>query len=271
MLDWLNRRIGKYAIPKLGLIIVLFQAVAYVADMATEPGHTPLSNLLTLDLDQVRAGEVWRLLTFVFIPPKVSPLFLLCGLYFFWMMSSALEAQWGAFRFNLYLAVSWAMTLATTIILVLFQPALIHENPQNSWMLGSVFLAFAWLWPNFTILLFFILPVKIKYLAFITWLFYILTLCTGSNLDRGLVVAAIANFLLFFGFDIVRRMRSGHRQLAGKVSEARDAQIPFHRCAVCGVTEKTDPAARFRTCAECRPAREYCMVHLKEHQHVIAP
>jgi len=271
MLDWLNRRIGRYAIPKLGLIIVLFQAVAYVADMDEGPGHQPLSNLLSLDLDQVRAGEVWRLLTFVFIPPQVNPLFLLCGLYFFWMMSSALEAQWGAFRFNVYLAVSWAMTLATTTIMALFDPTLIHANPQNSWMLGSVFLAFAWLWPNFTILLFFIIPVKIKYLALVTWLFYILTLCVGTMLDRGLVVAAIANFLLFFGSDIVRRMRSGHRQMVVKVSEVRDAQVSFHRCTVCGVTEKSDPAARYRTCAQCRPAREYCMVHLKEHSHVIAP
>jgi len=271
MLDWLNRRIGRYAIPKLGLIIVLFQAVAYVADMGTPAGHLPLSNMLQLDLDQVRAGEVWRLVTFVIIPPPVSPLFVLCGLYFFWMMSSALEAQWGAFRFNVYLAVSWAMTLGTTVILALFDPTLMHANPQNAWMLGSVFLAFAWLWPNFVILLFFIIPVKIKYLALVTWLFYILTLATGSNLDRGLVVAAIANFLLFFGFDIVRRMRSGHRQMAAKVAEVRNAQIPFHRCAVCGVTETSDPTAHYRICAVCRPAREYCMVHLKEHQHVIAP
>jgi len=206
--------------------------------------------------------------TFVVVPPLSNPIFLLFGLYFFWMMSSALEAQWGAFRFNVYLAIGWAMTLLTTLGMACFDPALLHYNPQNSWLLSSVFLAFAWLWPNFSILLFFIIPLKVKHLALITWLFYLLTLCTGTMIDRGLVLAAIANFLLFFATDIVRRMRSGHRQMAATISAVRDAQVPFHRCAVCGVTETSDPGARYRTCDQCRPAREYCMVHLKDHQHV---
>ena len=271
MLDWLNRRIGRYAIPKLGLIIVLFQGVAYLATLMTPPGHPPLSDLIALDLGQVRTGEIWRLVTFVFVPPLSNPIFILFALYFFWMMSSALEAQWGAFRFNVYLAVGWAVTLLTTIGMAIYNPDLIHVNPQNSWMLGSVFLAFAWLWPNFTILLFFIIPVKIKYLALVTWLLYLYALCTGTMLERGLVLAAIANFLLFFAPDMVRRMRSGHRQMVTKISDVRGAHIPFHLCATCGVTEKSDPSACYRVCGECRPAREYCMVHLKEHQHVVQP
>jgi hypothetical protein len=271
MLDALARRLGRYAIPQLGLIIALLQGALYVLCMQQASGGGPvIYDQLTLDLDRIRGGEIWRLATFVVLPPMTNPIFLLCGLYFFWLMSSSLEAQWGAFRFNVYLGVGWVVTVATAIALALLAPGMNDAVPQNVWLLGSVFLAFAWLWPDFVILLFLIIPVKVKYLALVTWIVYLWTICVGSWLERGLVAAAIANFVLFFGVDIVRRMRSGHRRMAAKITEIKEADEAFHRCAVCGVTEKIDPAVHYRTCTDCRPAREYCMAHLKGHEHVRA-
>ncbi|MBA3710347.1 MAG: hypothetical protein H0W83_16175 [Planctomycetes bacterium] len=268
MLEWLARRFGRYAIPKLGLLIVAAQGITWLIASQESAGGATVTSMLELDLAKVRAGEWWRLLSFVVLPPTTNAIFLLCALYFFWLMSNALEAKWGSFRFNCYLAVGWLVTLAAGVATAAVVGDLHAQPAQNGWMMGSVFLAFAWLWPDFVIMLFLIIPVKVKYLAAVTWACYLWTLCVGSWGERALVVAAIANFLLFFSGQIVQRMRRGHRQMVEKVVQIRDADQAFHTCVVCGATEKTQPDAQFRTCGECRPAREFCLAHLKGHEHL---
>ncbi len=129
-------------------------------------------------------------------------------------------------------------------------------------------LAFAWLFPDYTLMLFFVLPVKVKWLALLTWLFYGYTLITGGWAERLLVLAAVANFLLFFSQDIYARARYGHRKLKqhSVVIAARDK--PLHICTVCGITDKTDRTMDFRYCTKCEPPVAYCSEHLRTHAHL---
>ena len=152
----------------------------------------------------------------------------------FYLMGNALEGHWGAFRYNLFLLIGYLVTVAVTFLFPF--PA-----ATNIFIGGSVFLAFAWLYPDFQIYIFFILPVKIKWLALLTWIGYGYELLVGSWHTRLLVVASISNFLLFFGKDIIWRMKTGNRKMIFQAKQFTGAREAFHTCATCGKTDISHP------------------------------
>lgn len=253
----LERRLGPLALPHLTLCLVAGQVIFYIA----QSFDATIVDALCLRGDAVLRGEVWRLVTFLFIPPATNPLFALFGWYFFYLMGSALESQWGAFRYNAFLLIAWAATVAVGFILP-------HTPATNLFIGGSVFLAFAWLYPEFQIFLFFILPVKVKWIALVTWLSYAMTLLAGTAVERLLVLASVLNLLVFFGRDIYYRIRAGRRRMAQQVAVIREQAGPRHRCAVCGKDSESQPDLDFRYCTDCRPARAYCPDHLNAHPHL---
>jgi hypothetical protein len=135
--------------------------------------------------------------------------------------------------------------------------------------LASIFLAFAWIWPNHRILLMLVIPVAVKWVALLTWLGYGLGLLSGDVGTRLAIVAGIANFAAFCGAEVWRWARRSGRAVGGAVTAVVNEGAAFHTCAACGTTEKKDPTARFRVCVECRPGRDYCMKCLDGHSHRI--
>jgi len=216
----------------------------------------------------VLTGQIWRLVTFLFLPPvttltPMGAVFLAFGWYMFYLMGSALEHYWGEFRFNAYVGIGWLLTVAAAFAFPLV-------NATNVFLAGSVFLAFAYLNPDFELLLFFILPVKIKWIALLQWIGYAYALAVGSWPARLLVLASIGNFLLFFARDIVQGMRSGRRRMAYRAQQfgaSNDEPEARHRCHVCGRTELTNPELDFRYCSKCAGEECYCSEHLANHVH----
>lgn len=255
LLQYLERKLARQAVPHLSLLIALGQ-VAVWAMLLSRP---QLSLRLALVPDLVIAGEWYRMVSFVLLPPG-SDILTLFGIYLFYFMGEALEAQWGTVRYNVYLFIAYFATLAVA-----------WANPGDptlsSYIGGSVFLAFAWLYPDFQLMLFFVLPVKIRYLALLTWLVFGWTMIFGHWSERLAVLASVANFLLFFGNDIYWRVRSGKRKMEQGFAQLRQRNTPLHRCAVCGVTERDDRTLEFRYCSKCEGAYEYCEIHLKNHEH----
>ena len=132
----------------------------------------------------------------------------------------------------------------------------------------SVFLAFAYLFPEFQILLFFILPVRVKWLGLITWIgLGVVFLGARTWMTRILVLVPVANFLLFFGPELLRHVRSGARRSGRNVKRAIDRGQPFHTCALCGVTDKSNPKMEFRYCPDCAGTPCYCIEHIGKHEH----
>lgn len=257
LLDRLERRFRRYAVHNLAVLLVGGHVVGYVLAF----GKPEIYEAMLLRGDAVLSGEWWRLFSFLLVTPQCNPFFLFFGLYLFLIMGQALEGEWGAFRFNVYFLIGYAMTVAVAFIL--------PDLPVGPYYVeGSVFLAFAHLYPNFEIHLFFLLPIKVKWLALITWIGYGLQVVAGDWVARLLVLAAVINFLLFFGREVWWRMRSGHRSMVAGARRARQKGQAFHRCAVCGVTEKTHPDVDFRVCRQCGGATEYCEEHLRDHEHV---
>ena len=254
LLDKLERRIGFIGIPGLPRILVGFAALVFGLTWLL-PGYV---SILTLDPDKIRHGEVWRLITYIFIPQSLHPLWVIFALWFLWWVGEGLERAWGTFRLTLYVLVGMIGTTAAAFFF--------GSNFSNSMLLTSLFLAFAHFYPEEVIYILFILPVRIKWLAWIAGAFLLVGFFIGTNSYRASLVAALANYLIFFGPEFFskakqRREVTTRRQRFEELS--RSETEPLHKCKVCGKTELTDPDLEFRV---SRDGEEYCMDHLPSAQ-----
>jgi hypothetical protein len=275
LLARLESKFGRYAVPNLTVFLIAGQVLAFIADSAPRgPGGASLLDNIRLMPDKVLQGEWWRIITYLFDAPFTPiPIFMFFFWYLFYLMGTTLEANWGAFRYNVYLFVGYVASVVMTFI-AWSVGGLPGEVASNGFLYGSVFLAFARLYPDFTLYLFFVLPVKIKWLALITWIGYAWTFITSPSwLDRGVVIAAVLNYLLFFGRDIWSGMKHGHRRMkfqARAVQGRGGKRRLTHECRVCGLTSETSPRTQFRYCSQCGGDNCYCPEHLDNHEHVVA-
>lgn len=263
-IDRLAARFGRFAIPHLGLVLVLGQAIVYIGLLAAGERTGQLLGRLSLDLGKIAQGEIWRLVSFVLVPITDNPFFLFFALLFLWFTAGALETRWGSFKFNLFVLIGW---LATLVMAAIGWKWFGGGPVPGAMFLGSIFLAFAWLWPNHQILLFFVVPVAVKWIALLAWIGLGMGLLFGGLATKLMVVASVTNFAIFCGADVVRWLRRGKRQIGAAVKAVASEGEAFHRCATCGTTELKDRDARFRMCTDCIPAHEYCMRCLDGHSH----
>ena len=191
-IDRLERKFGRYAIKNLMTYIVILNAVVYMLMMI--PGTNLLSKFV-LEPSLVLKGEIWRLITYIFIPPSTSPIFIIFVLYFYYMIGSNLENEWGSFRFNLYYFLGMLGTTIATFIT--------GGGATPLYINLSLFLAFAHLYPNFEVLLLFIIPIKVKYLALINWIVIAWSVIFEPVPYKIAAVVSVLNFLIFFVPDIV--------------------------------------------------------------------
>lgn len=250
----LERRLAPYAIPNLGGILAVLQAATWCMLLA----KPQWAERLMMNGVLVLQGEYYRLLTFLAVPHTLDLLSLL-GIYFFYFMATALEANWGTVKLNLYLLLSWLSTVLVSFVFSGYSTSFYLDQ--------SLFLAFAWMFPEFVIYLFFIIPIKVKYLALLYWAGFLSVMVYGDWLMRGMMLAKFGNFLIFFGADVLGRMRAGRRRMEHEFVRLRNERTPFHRCAECGVTDKDNPKLEFRFCSKCQGDLEYCEEHLRTHDH----
>lgn len=256
LLDKLERRFRPFAIPNVTLFLVIGQSIFFVIGLV-QPG---IIEQMFLVPELVLQGEIWRLVTFIFLPPRTNPIFAAFALYILYVMGTALETHWGEFRYNVYLLIAILLTIAVAWLV----PGSIGTN---FYITVSIFLAFAYLYPDFEILLFFILPVKMKWLAYIAWAGLLLAFLFGDWATRWYIQAAVANFFIFFGNDLRHRLKNRGRRMARQAAARAEADRPLHRCEVCGITEKTNPDEDFRYCPACTGGKCYCSEHIFAHSH----
>lgn len=255
----LERKLGRFAIKGLMGYIIGFNVVVLLFSQMD-----PLEawRKLVLAPYLVMHGEVWRLVTYIFIPPSFSIFWAALFLYFYYLAGSSLEQQWGSFKFNIYYLIGM---LATTVA------AFITGIGAGAEFLNlSLYLAFARLFPDFEIMLFFIVPVKIKYLAWLQWFNIVVTLFTQPWPLKVAALASVVNYFIFFGKEIFRNTKQ--RRAVQLNRQNFRSKLPktntVHRCTVCGITEDDDPAMEFRYCSKCAGNYEYCMQHLTNHEHI---
>ena len=259
-LDKLEKKFGFLAIKNLISYIVLFNALVYVL-MYISPANNSISRL-TLNPDLVMQGEVWRLITYIFIPPATSPIWIFFILYFYYMVGTGLEQEWGSFKFNAYYLIGMLATTAASFLMGI--------EATSLYLNLSLFLAFAYIYPDYEILLFFVLPVKVKYLAWLDWALIAHTVVFGFLPLKVVAAASVINYFVFFGKNLItgaktkKQVSSNRKSFYGELPK----DFTIHKCTICGITEKDDPKMDFRYCATCEGDYEYCMNHLKAHEHI---
>lgn len=241
LIDSLERRFGWIAIPNLIIYLVIGQVLVWA--MRTFLNY-PMDAISLVPL-LVAQGEVWRLFTFAFFPPEMHPLFLIFAWYILFMMGNALEHYWGSFRFTLYVLSGLLFSVVAAGIALFLYPNVVISNIFIS---SSIFLAFAFLNPDYEFLLFFILPVKVKWLAMLTWILLLVSFLSSPLIGKVIILAGVGNFFLFFGKDVVQMFRNfGSRtQRRAKAKAAKPSEEePFHVCSVCGTTDLKEPELHF--------------------------
>lgn len=249
-LDKLERRLGFIAIPGLIRAVVALNALVFFLVVLNKG----FDSYLALDIERVRAGEVWRLVTYIFVPKMGYPLLVLIALWFLWFIGESLERAWGAFRLTLYFLVGM---IGTTIAAVLS-----NSQFSSQMLFTTLFFAFAHFYPDEVIYIFFVLPLKVKWIAWVYAGFLLLGFAIQSNSYRLALIAALSNYLIFFGPGAIRHLRQRQEVAVRRhrfETQSRDDDEPLHRCATCGATEISDPNLEFRV---ARDGEEYCLAHL---------
>lgn len=277
-LQKMERKYGRYAIKGLTRYIILTYVIGYILWLVT-PGWIPY---IRLEPGLILHGQVWRLFSWLLVPPQSLDIFTIVMLFFYFSIGTNLERTWGDFRYNVYIFGGLIITVIGAFICYAIAKAgmstgtipLIGGAFSTYYISMSIFLAFALTYPNIQVLLFFVLPIRVKWLGVIYAAFIIYDCIYMSWVGRVAVIASLFNFIIFF-FMTRNYLRVSPREIKRKKEFQKAVQQTVakpgqtrHKCAVCGRTELDDPNLEFRYCSKCNGSFEYCQEHLFTHEHV---
>lgn len=280
-LNKMERKFGKYAIRNLTKYIILTYIVGYVLLLISSYSSFNVLSWLTMNPGAIMRGQVWRLVTWVLMPPGSLDVFTIIMLICYYQLGSILERTWGAFLYNVYIFFGLIMTVIGAFIMYFAGGALLIEMPggmlfSTYYVSLSIFLGFAMTFPDQQMLFMFIIPIKIKYLALVDVVYLVYNMIQGGWVSRVMIICSLASTILFFlgtrnyqRFNPKERKRKKDFTKAMGYGQARGGgRVAKHKCAICGRTELDDPNLEFRFCSKCNGNYEYCQNHLFTHEHV---
>ena len=296
-----ERKWGKYAIPNITMYLIICYAFGYILQWVS----LDFLECLMLDPYKILHGQVWRLFTWIIVPPDSLDFFTLIMLYFYYSIGRNLEYAWGTFRYNVYMISGMLFTVIGAFLmyggLALFvgDSVVAYGNAVSNLVGGtatgaeafytyaaysfstyyicmSMFLAYAITFPDLQVLLMMIIPIKVKVLGIIYAIMLVYYVLTAGNMGlmgiptQVAIVSTLLNAIIFF---IVTRRSFRNpnqikRQRAYKKQVTPMRHVTKHRCAICGRTEVDSPDLEFRFCSKCEGNYEYCSEHLYTHKHV---
>jgi hypothetical protein len=258
MAQWLNPRknYNWLAFPSLLRFMMLLSVMSYALSWV----NPTITQMLDFDREKILTGEVWRLITFPFIPERVgglsvwSIIFLYCMIMTSFLISDSLENCWGILKTSVFVYVTW--------ILLIIGGMLVPGTMWNGLVIASVaFCVFGTYYPRYEFRLFFILPVQVGFLAALTGAYLVYDSVTSL---QGLATsgAGVLAYLMFVGPDILRGKVQSIKQIGRRHTFKKRTlreTASFNCCAMCGATELSHPDAEFRIAAD---GEEYCQEHL---------
>ena len=248
---FLERHAPWLGTPGVLRAVVMLNALMF-ALLALDPDYV---EMLWLEPEKIRQGEIWRLVTYIFIPQTQSMFWMFFVLLFMWFLANALEEAWGALKLNVFYLTGM---VGCTVAAFFFGGA-----PDNTFLNLSLFFAFATLAPDYEIFLFFILRVKVKYLAWVFAGFLLLQMAAAPLAAKAAMVASLANYLLFFGPGFIKGRIEAENSRARRKKFAPAAAETLHRCVQCDRTEVSNPELEFRVSGD---GQEYCLEHLPKRE-----
>lgn len=324
-LDKMERKYGRYAIRNLTAIVIGLYVAGYILEYAV-PQAAPWLWLEPYFI--IRRHQFWRLVSWLLIPPEGLSIFTIIMLFFYFSIGTSLEKTWGAFRYNVYIfsglifTILGAFVLYGILTLQGYEPIVSNAgavvqmvNYNNGYIIGryfstyyinmSIFLAFAAAYPDMQVLLYFIIPIRIRYLGYLYAILLAVNFYQTSWPGRAAILLSLLNFIIFFFMtrnfkhyspkEVKRRSdfrkatsgtarrgsarrraeerwgTGGQRNASSGQAVSGGKRVPLHRCTVCGRTELDDPNLEFRYCTKCYGEHEYCQDHLFNHKHIQGP
>ena len=275
----LNKRIDmfcykhpRFGVPNLMLYIVIISLAVWLLSIM-DPSKT-LMSFFVFSPERILKGEVWRLVSFVFVPQSLS-FWELLFFYFYYWIGNVLEKEWGTPRVNIFLISGVLLTAVYGFIIYFITKQSIAVTTYFIYL--SMFFSFATLFPDVQVLFMFIIPIKVKWLAYLDAAFFLLSMLTQSFPFNLLPLVAVLNYLVFFGDDLFSSLRSNKaRYNKTTVNFNREKQkIKYEqknasytkKCAVCGRTDTDYPDLEFRYCSRCAGYHCFCQDHINNHIH----
>lgn len=279
-----EKKFGKYAIRNLSLILILCYAVGYLISVI----NSNFLGYLTLDPYAILHGQIWRLFTWIVVPPSSLDIFTILMLLFYYSIGTSLERTWGTYRYNVYLFSGMLFTILGSFLWMGLEYLLAEGTVSPAYAAVyfrsfsgmfstyyvnmSIFLAYAATFPNMQVLLMMIIPVKVKWMGIIYGVMLAYEfIFSGSMLMRIAIGSSLLNFVIFF-FTSRNHIHMSPKQMKRraefKQDMKRNAPITKHKCAICGQTDQDDENLEFRFCSKCNGNYEYCQNHLFTHTHV---
>lgn len=246
-IDSLEKRFGFLAVPNVVLMLIVAQLIMYAMVLT---GRIEYISLLLFP-KAVLAGEWWRMFSFIIAPPSVAEslmqgVFLAFFWYIFWMMSTSLEQAWGVFRFNLYLFVGVVFSVLGAFIGQLISPDAFVYVTQY-FLYYSVFFAFATLNPNVQFLVFFVVPVKVKWLAWFVAAMTAVTIFQANSWGMKFALfTPLLNYVLFFRGALTQSVASHQRRTQYAKEQRSTVDDALHTCSSCGASDRSHPEREFR-------------------------
>ena len=261
------RKHPNFGIPRL----MMYVSIANVAFWLLGLVNPVLINYLSFDPYLVLHGQVWRIISFAMIPPSDGMLAVI-AIYFYYWIGSTLEQYWGTPQFNIYFFTGILLTLLYGFLIYFITGIRIQLTATYVYL--SMFFSFAALFPDMQVLLFFIIPVKMKWLALIDAAFFVYGVLTTPFPLNLLPIVAVLNFFLFCGGDLLRRLPRrpsantvNFRRESNRIRREQRDNLYKHKCAVCGRTDVTNPELEFRYCSRCAGYHCFCQDHINNHIH----
>ena len=279
-IDKLERKFGRFGVENLTMYVIICYVVGYFLAYF----NPSLLSMLSLEPALILRGQIWRIITWVIYPPSMSNVlwFVIAIVFFYYPIGTSLERTWGSFRYTLYIFSGILFSVIGAFILYFITGAYGIGSLFNTYYISlSVFLAYALSYPDMQILLWFVIPIKMKWMAIVYGVMVLYDMITYLRMGLWVyvvpIIASLLNFVLFF-FSTrnvqrynpkeVHRRREFKKAVAQSRVNPATGGITKHKCAICGRTEKDDPNLEFRYCSKCAGNMEYCMDHLYTHKHV---
>lgn len=278
----LERKYGKYAIPNLTLILISGFILGYLIEIFMPEGL----QLLAMNPEKILHGQIYRLVTWVVIPPSSASILVIITLFFYFSIGRTLENSWGDFRYTVYILSGIIFTdigmMGTYLVMHLMGQSQLLDMYYQAGLYGastyylcmSMFLAYAFMFPDMQVLLYFIIPIKVKWLGYLDIAYLLVMILQYGYMQyyTGMVtvIMSVLNFILFYFMSKGKtKMTPALRKRKRKYKQqVRQSQIlTRHKCAICGQTELDNPNLEFRYCSRCKGNYEYCQNHLFTHEH----
>jgi hypothetical protein len=258
------------------LFIVFISAGVFII------GSGGLFNLLTFHPALIMRGQIWRLITWIFLPLSNNIFFVAIALYFYYFIGSTLEREWGTAKFTIYYIFGVLLNIIYGFIMWYIIGAQFFTIVPNFLNL-SMFFAFATLFPDITVRLFFVIPIKVKWLALFNAAYFayeiINGIIAGYIFIALLPIVALINYFIICGDELLAylkpiKMRASPQVInfkkAAKQAKRDLADKPYrHICAVCGKTDTDFPDIEFRYCSQCDGYHCFCDEHINNHVHFV--